>query len=117
MTLIPYTNSPPIDDHHDLHAQIDAVQLGQVPWQSYTVQYQGIHPDDGQAPEWMDTKYQLWYRNPRKLIHNLLANTEFTSPHRDFKNGKRQYGDFMSGNWAWDQCVSNFWRCEDFTDR
>ena len=110
-TLIPHDDSPPIADHHDLHAQIDKIQLRHIPWQSYTVEYQGIRPDNGPAPEWMDTKYQLWYRDPRKLIHDLVANTEFASGmdytlRCDFKNGKQQYGDFMSGDWAWDQCVS-----------
>ena len=58
----------------------------------------------------MKTEYQLWYRDPRQVIHHVLANPEFTSgidyaPHRDFWDEKRQYCDFMSGDWAWEQCV------------
>jgi hypothetical protein len=61
----------------------------------------------------MNTKYQLWYRDPRRVIRKLLANPEFISgidyvPRRDFKDEKRQYGDFMSGDWAWDQCVREY---------
>jgi hypothetical protein len=49
--------------------------------------------DGGPIPEWMDAKYELWYRDPRKIIHNLLANPEFVSgmdyaPHCDFQDGK-----------------------------
>ena len=29
-------------------------------------------------------------------------------PYRDFEGGKRRYCDFMSGDWAWRQCVSKF---------
>ena len=109
-TLAPHNDFPPFVDHQDLHAQIDAIRLGHVPWRSYTAQYQGLRPDGGPIPEWMDAKYELWYPDPRKIIHNLLTNPEFVSgidyaPHRDFQDGKRQYGDFMSGDWAWDQCV------------
>ena len=36
-------------------------------------------------------EYQLWYRDPRQVIHNILGNPEFTSginytPHRDFQD-------------------------------
>lgn len=59
----------------------------------------------------MTTKYQLWYRDPRKVIHNILANPDLADgidyvPYRKFQDNKRQYCDFMSGNWAWRQCVS-----------
>ena len=59
----------------------------------------------------MDEDYQLWYRDPRKVVHNILANLDFNatldySAYRDLQDGKRRYCNFMSGNWAWDQCVS-----------
>jgi len=58
----------------------------------------------------MDKEYQLWYRDPRKVVHNILANPDFSTtldyiPYHDFQDGKRRYCDFMSGDWAWDQCV------------
>jgi hypothetical protein len=44
------------------------------------------------------------------VIHNILANPELANavdyvPYREFENNKRWYADFMSGNWAWKQCV------------
>ena len=109
-TLVPHEDLPPIVDHQDLHAQIDAIKLGNIPWNSYTAQYQWLRPEDGPTAKWMSTKYQLWFRDPRWVIHNILANSEFASgldytPHCDFQDGKRRYQDFMSGNWAWNQCV------------
>ena len=111
-TLVPHDDSPPILDHHELHSTIDAVKLGNIPWQSYTIRYNGLLPEDAPTPEWMTTGYQLWYRDPRKVIHNILANPDLADqmdyvPYRDFEDGKRRYCDFMSGNWAWRQCVSS----------
>lgn len=109
-TLIPHDDLPPITSHQDLHTQIDAIRLGNIPWRSYTARYQWLCPNAGPVPEWMNAEYQLWYRDPRQVIHKILANPEFVSnvdyaPHRDFQDGKRQYCDFMSGDWAWGQCV------------
>jgi hypothetical protein len=108
--LVPHNDSPPIIDHDDLHSTIDAIKLGSVPWQSYTVKYNGLRPETGPTPEWMTMDYQLWYRDPRMVIHNILANPELANavdyvPYREFENNKRWYADFMSGNWAWKQCV------------
>lgn len=109
-TLVPHHDVPPITDHQDLHSQIDAIKLGNIPWRSYTAQYQWLRPENGAVPEWMRKKYQIWYRDPRQVIHHILANPEFLSgidyaPHRDFRDGERRYSDFMSGDWAWEQCV------------
>ena len=59
----------------------------------------------------MGTKCQIWYRDPRELLHHILTNPEFAlgfdyAPHKDFQGGERQYHNFMSGDWAWEQCVS-----------
>ena len=109
-TLVPFDASPPILDHRELHSTIDAIKLGHVPWQSYTAQYNGLRPENGPTPEWMTAKYQVWYRDPRKVIHNIFANPDLVEgidyvPYHEFKDGKRRYSDFMSGDWAWNQCV------------
>ena len=61
-------------------------------------------------PEWMTAEYELWYRDPRKVIHGIFSNPSLADgidyvPYREFEDGTRRYGDFMSGNWAWEQCV------------
>jgi len=110
-TLAPHRNEPPITSYHDLHAQIDGIDLGFTPWKSWTARYQGRRPENSAAPSWMDEGYQLWYRDPRKVVHNILTNPDFSTtldyiPYRDFCNGKHRYCDFMSGDWGWNQCVS-----------
>ena len=112
-TLVPYNDSTPLLNHHNLHSTINAIKLGNVPWQSYTVWYNGLQPEDGPTPEWMTVEHQLWYQDPCKVIHNIFANPDLIDgidyvPYHEFVNGKRRYSDFMSGDWAWNQCVCTF---------
>ena len=56
----------------------------------------------------MDEEYHLWYHDLKKVVHDILSNLDFNTtldyaPHQKFCGG---YCDFMSGNWAWNQCVS-----------
>ena len=110
-TLAPHADVPPITDHCDLHAQIYSIKLGSVSWESWTGRYQGHQPKNSVAPSWMDEEYHLWYQDPRKVVRNILSNPDFNTaldyvPYHKFCDGKRRYCDFMSGNWAWNQCVS-----------
>ncbi|KAJ7815221.1 hypothetical protein B0H13DRAFT_1924296 [Mycena leptocephala] len=41
---------PPFSDHTDLYSTIDAIQQGDVPWESFSVQYSGPLPE-GEAPK------------------------------------------------------------------
>ncbi|KAF8132929.1 hypothetical protein EV363DRAFT_1397839 [Boletus edulis] len=101
---------PLFANHRDLYQTIDAVQQGEEKWESFSVKYTGTMDDnDGLAP-WMEDTYDVWYRCPRRTIHNLLANPLLTSnmeyrPYQeyDMQTNERQFQDFMSGDWAWDQ--------------
>ena len=53
----------------------------------------------------MATKYQLWYHDPQKVIHSILKNPELINS-IDYI----PYCNFMSGDWAWDQCVSELYK-------
>lgn len=101
---------PPFADHKDMHQTIDAIEDGDAPWTSFKVSYSGPVPEEG-APGWMTEEYVVCHRDPRQVIHNLLANPEFHSgfsyaPYRQFENDERRWTDFMSGNWAWRQAAS-----------
>ncbi|KAJ7932345.1 hypothetical protein B0H13DRAFT_2518823 [Mycena leptocephala] len=98
---------PPFADHTDLYSTIDAIQQGDVPWESFSVQYSGPLPE-GEVPEWMTQKYEVWFRSPLGIFEKQLANPDFKdeidwAPKRIFKDGKRQFVDLFSGNWAWKQ--------------
>lgn len=91
---------------------INKSNLGAVPWQSFKVSYQGPKPENN-VPEWMNTEYEVWFRDPRKIIKQMLNNPDFNgefdyAAYREYgPDGKHRYKDFMSGDWAWRQSVSN----------
>ncbi|KAG2126611.1 hypothetical protein DEU56DRAFT_872879 [Suillus clintonianus] len=107
-TLAKHRDTPPFTDHKDLHNVIDATQLGDVPWQCFSVQYTGEHPEV--VPPWMDDEFEVWYRDPREMAHNILANPTYKDeidyvPFREYNalDDMRRWKDFMSGDWAWHQ--------------
>ncbi|KAH7917136.1 hypothetical protein BV22DRAFT_968957, partial [Leucogyrophana mollusca] len=64
------------------------------------------------APPWMHENFDVWYRDPREVIQNMLASPDYTNkmdyrPFREFsmKTDERQWQDFMSGDWAWKQAI------------
>lgn len=116
-TLIPHGDSPPIANHRDLHQQIDAIKLGTVPWENAYLKYDGPLPEVTRPPEWKTAGYDVWYRNPRDVIKNILASPDFEghvdyTTYQEFSGEQRQYTNMMSGDWAWQQSVcfarSNF---------
>ncbi|KAJ3568913.1 hypothetical protein NP233_g5391 [Leucocoprinus birnbaumii] len=102
-----YEQLPPFADHRELYSIIDSIKQGGVPWDSFTVQYNGPRPSDGEpVPPWMEKGYEVWYRDPLKVMEEMISNPEFNNqidyaPKWVLWKGKRQFGDVMSGNWAW----------------
>ncbi|KAJ3980898.1 hypothetical protein F5890DRAFT_1575378 [Lentinula detonsa] len=93
----------PWANHKELYSLIDEIHQGDVPRESFTVKYNGELPED------RSSEYQVWFRDPVKVLEKMLANPSFKneidiSPKQLFNNGKRLYGDLMTGNWAWFQC-------------
>lgn len=99
--------------HQELYSLIDAIKQGEIPWNSFSVTYNGVRPQGNlpsPQPAWMDEKYEIWFRDPLQVLESQIANPEYKgmidfSPKRVYHKGKRQYNDLMSGNWAWDQAV------------
>jgi hypothetical protein len=110
-SLASHNDSPPFANHQNLYNTIDATPIAGVPWQSATLSYDGLRPE--QPPSWMESEYTIWFRDPRLLFKNLLENPDFSksfdyTPYQQYDNkGKRRYEHFMSGDWAWKQAVSN----------
>jgi len=109
-SMLPHNGRAPFTDHRDLHRVIDAIPLGDVPWQSIQVQYSGEIPETG-APSWMQKSYDVWFRDPNAVVENLLSNPDFNNhfdyaPYREFEpSGQRRWENMMSGNWAWNHAV------------
>ncbi|KAG2035411.1 hypothetical protein BDR03DRAFT_934906 [Suillus americanus] len=58
----------------------------------------------------MDQSHDVWYRDPHEVIQGMLGNPDYEKemdyrPFREFSadGDKRQWQDFMSGDWAWNQ--------------
>jgi hypothetical protein len=102
--------APPFANSRDLYNVIDATELGDVPWQAFVVKYDGDKPTN--APNWMSTPYEVWFRDPLTVVEDQIGNRDFKdqidyAPKQVFSiANKRQFTDFMSGNWAWNQVVS-----------
>lgn len=101
---------PPFSDAVDMYNVIDSISLGDAQWHSFSASYTGTIPETN-APSWMSAKYDVWCRNPRDVVRNLLSNPDFKNdfdyaPFRDYDvDGTRQYHNLMSGNWAWRHAV------------
>ncbi|KAG1805291.1 hypothetical protein EV424DRAFT_1474394 [Suillus variegatus] len=108
-TLAKHNDNPPFADHHDLYHVIDSLPFGDVPWQCFMVTCDGERLADEHKP-WMDGEYEVWFRDPREVARNMLANLTYANemdycPYREYstEGDKRQWKDFMSGDWVWDQ--------------
>jgi hypothetical protein len=117
-TLLPHGDTPPFLNYDELCQTIDKTPVGGVAWESFKLSYSGSRPDD--VPSWMENEHEIWYRDPRLLFKNMLANPEFQdffdyAPLRQFDaHGDRKYENLMSGDWAWNQAVSDFrFSCPD----
>ncbi|KAF8427570.1 hypothetical protein L210DRAFT_3614931 [Boletus edulis BED1] len=81
-------------------------------WQSFSFSYAGndLELENGNLASWKQETYQLVLRNAKSLIQEQLACSEFKDymdycPRQIFDDdGNRVWSDFMSGNWAWEQC-------------
>ncbi|PBK83357.1 hypothetical protein ARMGADRAFT_1055759 [Armillaria gallica] len=101
-------DSSPFVNSNDLYSSIDAITIGSVPWQSFSVSYQSEIETES-PPSWKTTEYKVFFRDPCEVLKTQLANPNFANE-MDFSpkhvtdwQGKHHYQDFMSGNWAWQQ--------------
>lgn len=110
-SLVELGQSPPFANADDLHDVIDSTTLGDAPWHSFFVRYNGEIPSHD-PPPWMTSKYEVWFRDPHDVMRNIFSNPDFKNEidytcYREFTvGGERCYKDFMSGNWAWRHSVS-----------
>lgn len=101
---------PPYADAKDMYDQIDKIPFGDSPWKFFEVVYTGPI-EDINPPAWKTATYEVWHRDALQVMENQIGNSGFANeidyaPKQVYKDGKRQYTDLMSGNWAWDQAVS-----------
>ncbi|OBZ69148.1 hypothetical protein A0H81_10933 [Grifola frondosa] len=106
-TLLKHNDDPPFCNHKDLYRTIDSTILGDVKWESFVMSYEGEKPDRN-VPAWMTASYDVWFRDPREVVRNMLVSTDFDgeidyAPLREFVDDERRLKNFMGGDWAWRQ--------------
>ena len=99
----------PFQNHQEMLATIDAIDLGDIPWQTFSAKYRGEVPPEN-PPDWMLKEYTVFFRDPLSVVRSMISNPEFNgqfdyAPYREFEGGKRRWSDLMSGNWVWKQAV------------
>jgi Plavaka transposase len=110
-SLAAHHDLPPFSNHAEMYNSIDSTPLGDLPWEAFSLEYDGVQPE-GDIPSWMGEKYEVWFRNPKTLVHNMLSNPDFEgeidyAPVQEYdSNGVHRFQNFMSGNWAWKQAVN-----------
>jgi hypothetical protein len=107
-------SSAPFQNHKDLYDTIDRTLLGDIPWSSFTLQYNGERPADD-VPQWMSATFEICYCDLCKVIHDMLGHPSFKDNmdyilYREYhpQTRKRLWQDFMSGDWAWINAVQFF---------
>ncbi|KAG1796926.1 uncharacterized protein HD556DRAFT_1441101 [Suillus plorans] len=108
-SLAAHGATPPFKNHVDMYNTIDSTPLGGVLWQSFSSQYNGALPN-GDVPSWMTCEYDVWFRDPRLLVHNIISNPDFKDEfdyallqEYSTNDGAHRFQDFMSGDWCWKQ--------------
>ena len=100
----------PFSNCKHLQTRIDSIEVGDVPWKSFSCKYRGTVMEE--SPTWMKQEYEVHCRDPLEVVKNILANTEFDesldyAPYKEYgTDGQRQFHDLMSANWAYDEAVS-----------
>ncbi|KAG1824695.1 uncharacterized protein BJ212DRAFT_1444425 [Suillus subaureus] len=110
-SLAAHGDTLPFTNHTDMYDTINSTSLGGVPWQSFSLQYNRILPDDSDdVPSWMKSEYDIWFQDPWLLVHNIILNLDFKDKfdyalvqEYSVSDGAHQFHDFMSGNWCWKQ--------------
>ncbi|KIK75501.1 hypothetical protein PAXRUDRAFT_78192, partial [Paxillus rubicundulus Ve08.2h10] len=107
--LLKYGNRSPFAHHHHLYKTIDSTSLGDIKWQNFSVSSTGDIPTTN-PPVWMQQRYEVWFQDPCLVAHKILSNHSFAEnvdfqPFREYstEGNVRQFQDFMSGDWVWDQ--------------
>lgn len=101
--------SAPFASHTELYAFIDSIKHGDAPWYCLLARWTG--PIEENAPSWKRREYPVLYRDTDVVCTNMLDSPTFangfdTVPYVEVnRDDQRQWGDFMSGNFAYNQAV------------
>ncbi|KAJ2927270.1 hypothetical protein H1R20_g9824, partial [Candolleomyces eurysporus] len=79
-------NLAPFNSYAQMYAAIDAIDFGDAPWQSFAMSFADDNDHPANTP-WKSASYEVWYRDPSRVISNLLDNPDF--------DGQFDYASFV----------------------
>ncbi|KAI6006222.1 hypothetical protein F5J12DRAFT_721156 [Pisolithus orientalis] len=98
-------------DSTEMYKMINHTILSDEQWENFCISYTGEQPADN-VPSWMNTVYDIWFQDSYDIICNMLSQPDFLGdmdywPFQEYESAtdKRQWEDFMSGDWVWTQVV------------
>lgn len=78
-TLLKHDDIPPFANHTNLYDTIDSTPLGNVPWQTFSINYNASLREeipDG-SPSWQTSTYDVWFRDPWLVVRNMIDNPDY----------------------------------------
>ena len=116
-STVPFDSHPPFTSSSDMYETINSTPYGGIRWESFTIRYNLANdPPSNEAPAaWKTAEYDGWFRDPHKLIRNIIANQSFDkefdySPYQEYDfEGQHRFHNLFSGNWCWREAVSEFY--------
>lgn len=107
-SLLKHGDTSPFENAAQMYQAIDDICLGDAPWKCLETEVPDNLP--ASAPEWEQQPYQIWLRDIDTVCTNMLDNPDLqdgfeSRPYIHVSDGKRRWGNFMSGNFAWRHAV------------
>jgi hypothetical protein len=120
LAAIDQQGTPPFADHKELYSLIDAISPEEM-WECISIQHADLEAGadslvdggDPSMPTWKQGTFNMWLRDPKALIQKQISSPALKdfinySPCQVFGDShQRVWTDFMTGNCAWEQCVSD----------
>jgi hypothetical protein len=73
-----YDTQPLFTSSQKLYTLINTIKQGDVPWNGFSVSYNGARPPEGvPQPPWMNEKHEVWFRDPLQVLENQITNPNF----------------------------------------
>ena len=66
----------PFLNHQEMVATIDAIKLGDIPWQAFSAKYSGEAPPTN-PPDWMLKEYTVYFCDPLSVVRSMISNPDF----------------------------------------
>lgn len=101
----------PFMDRKHLLSVVDCIEVGDAPWNAFSIRYNGVRPERN-VPKWMTDEYLVCYRDPDLVVDIICDNPDFDEQFdyiafKEFnlKTGGQIYSNYMSGGFAFEQSV------------